>query len=74
MSGKNGRKDNDVIKRIEQYTDALAQELGEGARLRESVTILRINSRDSNNWDKMVDWLEDRRAIYERVLLQSDIR
>ena len=28
----------------------------------------RIDSRDRNNWDRMADWLDDRRQKYEQVL------
>ena len=72
LTGKTGRGDADVKKRIAQYTDALAKELGEGAKVFGSgTTVLDIDSNDRNNWDKMAQWLEDRRAIYERVLLKG---
>ena len=29
---------------------------------------LKINSRDRRNWDRMADWLHDRRLLYERAL------
>ena len=32
------------------------------------VTTLRVDSRDSDNWDHMADWLDDQRQVYERVL------
>ena len=72
LTGTTGRGDADVKKRIAQYTDALAKELGEGAKVFGSgTTVLDIDSNDRNNWDKMAQWLEDRRAIYERVLLSG---
>ena len=71
LTGKNGREDADVKKRIAQYTDALTKELGEGIRVHGASTRLRTDSHDLSNWDKMAHWLEDRRAIYERVLLSG---
>ena len=71
LTGKNGREDADVKKRIAQYTDTLAKELGEGVRVDDASTRLPIDSNDRNNWDEMAQWLEDQRAIYERVLLNG---
>ena len=71
LTGKNGRGDADVKKRIAQYTDALAKELGEGARVSGSSAILHIDSNDRDNWDEMAQWLEDRREVYKRVLLSG---
>ncbi len=73
LSKKGSTSDRDIDELIAPYTDALTRELG-GGKLSESfsgsssVTLLRINTRDRNNWDKMAQWLEARRAIYERVL------
>ncbi|MDE0369577.1 MAG: hypothetical protein OXI84_05480, partial [bacterium] len=71
LTGKNGRRTDEVKKRIALYTDALAKELGEGSKVSGSWTGLHIDSTDRNNWDMMARWLEDRRAIYERVLLNG---
>lgn len=71
LSGKNGRRTDEIKKRIALYTDALARELGEGSKVSGSWTGLHIDSTDRNNWDKMAQWLEDRRALYERVLLNG---
>ena len=71
LSGKNGVRDDDVKKRVALYKDALAKELGEEAKGSHSWTGLHIDSNDRNNWDTMAQWLEDRRAIYERVLLNG---
>ena len=68
LTGKNGTKDDDVQDRIKLYVDALAKELGEDAETSESWTGLDIDANDRKNWDEMAHWLEDRRAIYERVL------
>ena len=72
LTGTTSRGDADVKKRIAQHTDALAKELGEKAKVSGSGSIvLKIDSNDRNNWDKMAQWLEDQRAIYERVLLNG---
>lgn len=73
LTKKGSTSDSDINELIAPYTDALARELG-GGKLSESfsgsssVTLLRIDTRDRSNWDKMAQWLEARRAIYERVL------
>ena len=72
LTGVTGRGDAEVKRRIAMYTDALVKELREGAKIHGSgATMLQIDSNDRNNWDKMAHWLEDRRAIYERVLLKG---
>ena len=57
--------------RLEPHLDAL-QEAMNGEHFFHSekhccITELKINSRGRDNWDEMVDWLEDRRKTYERV-------
>ena len=71
LCGRNGVRDDAVKKRIALYKDALAKELGEGAKGSHSWTGLNIDSNDRNNWDEIAQWLEDQRAIYERVLLNG---
>lgn len=31
-------------------------------------SFLRVDSHDRSNWDRMADWLHDRRLLYERAL------
>lgn len=72
LTGKNGRGDADVKKRIAQYTDALRKAVGGGTEVSGSAhSFLGTDSNDRNNWDRMAQWLEDQRAIYEQVLLSS---
>ena len=71
LTGMTGRGDADVKTRIAQYTNDLREEMGDATRVSRSVTILSIDSNDRNNWDKMAQWLEDRRTIYQRVLLRA---
>jgi len=72
LTGENGRGDPDVNNRLSQYTEALAKDLGKRARVSGSGgTLLHIDSSDRSNWDEMAHWLEDQRAIYERVLLRG---
>lgn len=71
LSGKNGTRDDEVRDKIRLYKDALAKELGETAKGSHSWTGLHIDSNDRHNWDEMAQWLEDRRVIYERALLNG---
>ena len=73
LTGKNGRRDDDIKKRIAPNKAALSEELGQGENVSGSSawTGLYIDATDRNNWDKMAQWLEGRRAIYERVLLRE---
>ena len=58
--------------RIEPYAKALGKALnGESLRERKNhfcITELRVDSQNRNNWDQMVDWLDERRQTYEKVL------
>lgn len=66
--GKGGGRDDDVKDRIALYKDALTEALGEPTEGSSAWAGLPIDSTDRSNWDRMAQWLEDRRAIYERVL------
>lgn len=61
--------------RIEPHLGALQEALSAEPLLHGEkhccVTEFKINSRDRDNWSEMVDWLEDRRKTYERVLQGS---
>ena len=61
----------DVQARIEPFRGALGDAL-DGSRLRDGtdhwcISDFRVDSHDRSNWDRMVDWLDDRRQTYERV-------
>ncbi|MCE2526774.1 MAG: hypothetical protein J4G00_04480 [Actinomycetia bacterium] len=74
QSGKNGRRDEYVKNRIAPYEEALAKELGKEAKVSGSWSGMHIDATDRSNWEKMAQWLEDRRAFYERVLLKGTTR
>ncbi len=61
--------------RIEPYLDALQEALNDDPFFHWEkhccVTEFKIDSRNRDNWDEMVDWLEGRRKTYERVLRNS---
>ena len=61
--------------RLEPYEDALRGALNDKSFTHGErhccLTEFKIDSRDRDNWDEMVDWLEDRRKTYERVLHSS---
>lgn len=71
LTGKRGSLDDDVKKRRVLYKDALTKEIGKGAKVSGSWSGLGIDATDRNNWKEMALWLDDRRAIYERVLLRG---
>lgn len=56
-----------VERYVGAFQKALADELpsyGEGQQ-HQCVTEFEIDSRDRNNWDRMADWLDERRRVYE---------
>ncbi len=60
-----------IWSRFEPYLDALQGALNNEPLFHGEkhycITELKIDSRDRDNWDEMVDWLEERRKTYERV-------
>ncbi len=66
MRGNRGESREDAKIKIESYSAALGEALN--GEFDSGVLTLRVNSRDRRNWDKMVDWLDDRRQTYARVL------
>ena len=72
ITGNRNETEADVRPRIEPFRSALQDALAD-EELRSSnnhwcATRLMVDSTDRGNWDKMVDWLDDRRQVYERVL------
>ena len=77
LVGNHNESMADASPRIDPYVTALRATLDDdsfhdvtshGHRCSTSV---RIESHDRSNWDRMVDWLDDRRKTYERVLRNS---
>ena len=72
ITGNRNETEADVRPRIEPFRSALQVALVD-EELRDAnnhwcATHLMVDSTDRGNWDKMVDWLDDRRQVYERVL------
>ncbi len=68
LSGKNGRGDPDVKKRIAQCAAALTKELGEGIRVSRVLDSPAHRLQRPEQLGQNGTLLEGRRAIYERVL------
>ncbi len=66
MRGNRGESREDARNKIESYSEALSEVLG--GEFDSGASTLRVNSRDRRNWDKMADWLDDRRRAYAKVL------
>ena len=71
VSGKWREHWEDVRPRIEPYAEKLQQaadaSLVQGAD-RGCVSMLKIDTRDPNNWDEIADWLDKTRQAYAEVL------
>lgn len=68
INGRRGESVEDFRPRVEPYLQALTQALEVDALGEYYTTRLNVDTRDRGNWDRMVDWLDERRRIYERVL------
>ena len=74
LVGNYGESMADASPRIDPYVTALKATLNDDsfrdvtAHDHRCGTSLRIDSHAPSNWDRMVDWLDDRRRRYERVL------
>ena len=67
--GGNPSEPEDALQvRIDPYREPLRAALGGEELGRWAGTALKIETSDRANWDRMADWLHDRRVIYERVL------
>ena len=72
VTGNGDEAEEEVFARIEPFRHSLKEELegskflpGENPRC---TTEFVIDIHDRNDWDKMADWLDEQRTIYERVL------
>ena len=67
-------EDGDALQaRIQRYRKPLMDALGGEQLSRSAGSALKIRTSDRANWDRMADWLHDRRVTYERVLRESSI-
>ena len=71
-------QDDDAIERMESSLDTISEILvDDEVRLRQyrnqwCKTILKIDTSDRDNWDQMVDWMEERRKVYLEVLGEAE--
>ena len=56
---------------VEPYLEPLQMVLNDETMSEFGGTTLRVDTRDPANWDRMADWLHDRRVIYECVLRET---
>ena len=74
LSGKWRESPEEFAPRIEPYVKAIEKSLGDGDYFDNSEgypctsRLVVGDSHDRTNWDRMVDWLDDRRRRYEKVL------
>ena len=68
INGRSGESAEDFRPRVEPYIEALKKALEVETLGEYYTTRLEIDSRDRDNWDRMADWLDERRRIYDRVL------
>ena len=59
--------------RIQPYLEPLRKALNDEAMSEFGGTMFAVDSQDRANWDRMADWLHDRRLIYERVLRETTV-
>ena len=72
LGGKR-REDVDALQaKIEPYLEPLRAALGVEQLGLWATTALKIETSERTNWDRMADWLHDRRVIYERVLRDAE--
>ena len=57
---------------VEPYLKPLRRALNDETMSRFGGTALRVDTRNRANWDRMADWLHDRRIVYARVLRETE--
>lgn len=65
---KSSLQDSERSSQIKPYVRPLRKALNNETMSEFGGTVLRADTQDRANWDRMADWLHDRRVIYERVL------
>lgn len=71
LGGKPSEPADALQARIKPHWEPLRAALGGEQLGRWAGTTLKIKASDRANWDRMADWLHERRVIYERVLRES---
>ena len=73
INGRRGESVEDFRTRVEPYLQELKQALEVDALDEYYTTRLEVDSRDRENWDRMADWLDERRRLYNQVLCGESI-
>ena len=72
LCGKHGESSDAASSRIDPYLETLRTAL-EVEQIDDSgLSVLRTKTSDRANWDRMADWLHDRRLTYESVLRETE--
>ena len=62
------------LAQVEPYLERLRKALNGEPMSEYGATALQADTQDRANWDRMADWLHDRRILYERVLRETAVR
>ncbi|MYC95454.1 MAG: hypothetical protein F4X14_10830 [Caldilineaceae bacterium SB0661_bin_32] len=72
VTGARNEAENDVFPRLNKYRESLNREFDKSELLAgpnpRFTTQCKVNSHERRNWNRMVDWLDNQRMRYERVL------
>lgn len=73
LTGNHGEEPEDYLPKIEPHVEALRRALDDdglkaAGRYPCETTLPVDDARDPSNWDRMADWLDDRRRTYGQVL------
>ena len=72
LAGNHGEEPEDYLPKIEPHVEALRRALGGDSLVAAGsfpcITTFRVDARDRSNWNRMADWLDDRRRTCEQVL------
>lgn len=72
LAGNHGEEPEDYLPKIEPHVEALRRALGGDGLVAAGsfpcITTFRVDARDRSNWNRMADWLDDRRRTCEQVL------
>ena len=73
LIGMQGELDEDVAPRVEPYIEVIRSAIDETDAFYDNgqhrcVAVWRIDTKNRAHWDKMVDWLDDHRRRYEKIL------
>ena len=71
VTSDGGLDARDRRSRVKPYREPLQRVLNDETMSEFGGTVLRADTRDRAKWDRMADWLHDRRIVYECVLRET---